>query len=125
LQDAAVLFTQNPKCSIFNYAPFDTDSFRDFAARSVSQIEQAQEEAQLAVQNLPENVASSVQGAVAGFSLEQKQEREANKVYQDKLFAQPKYLTELSASGCRPSRRRPNFGEQDCIDCNQSLASNV
>ena len=111
LQDAAILFMQHPECSIFKYAPFNTNTFHTFAAQSISQIKLAQEEARLALQNLPENVASSVRGAVTGFSLEQKCEHEANKVYQDKLLAQLAYLTELSASGCRPSRRQSNFGE--------------
>ena len=107
LQDAAVLYMQNPGCSVFKYAPFNTDAFQSFVASSVSQIEQAQEEARLTLQNLPENVACSIRGAVAGFSLEQKCEREANKAYQDQLLAQLQYLTQLSASGCRLSRRQP------------------
>lgn len=94
---------QYPECSIFKYAPFNTDAFWNFAACSVSQIEQAEEEAQLTLQNLPDHVARSFWGAVAGFSLEQKHECEASKAYQDKLLAQLQYLTMLSASSCQPS----------------------
>ena len=113
LQDAAVLFMLYPECSIFKYAPFNTDTFRTFAARSVSQIEQAQEEARLALQNLPDNVASSVRGAITNFSLEQKREHKVNKVYREKLSTQLHHFAELSASSCRPSRCcQPNFGKQ-------------
>jgi hypothetical protein len=81
----------------------------------VSQIDLAEQEARLALQRLPENVASSVRGAVAGFSLEQQREHEANKIYYEKLLAQLKHLTELSANGCCPSRREPNFSKQLAI----------
>jgi hypothetical protein len=66
-------------------------------------------------------VASSVRGAITNFSLEQKCEHEVNKVYREKLSAQLHYFTELSASGCRPPRRQPNFGKQMMYIASQTL----
>jgi hypothetical protein len=60
LQDAAVLFMRYPQCSLFKYLPFSTPTFHDYASASVSRIDLAEQEARLALQRLPENVASSV-----------------------------------------------------------------
>jgi hypothetical protein len=82
--------------------PFNTPSFRPFAASAASQIELAEEGAHLALKNFPENIAFTVRSAVAALSLEQKREREATKSHQDKM----QYLT---ATGSRPSRSAPNL----------------
>jgi hypothetical protein len=71
LQDAAVLSTSHHGLPIFHYAPFNTPAFRTFADTSTAVMAQAEVDAKLALHNLPENVAHSFRGMVAGVTLEQ------------------------------------------------------
>lgn len=113
LQDAAVLYTKHPDCSIFKYAPFNTLAFREFAATAAAQITQAEEEARLAFQHLPEHLVQSLRGVVTGLSLEQKQEREENRAHQEQVQRQLEHFAQVLADG-RPhggrSRRVVSLG---------------
>ena len=71
LQDAAVLFTLDPTCGIFQFPLFRSQAFRTFAAMTTSVIEKAENDARLALQNLPEHYARSMQGFVASARLAQ------------------------------------------------------
>ncbi len=71
LQDAAVLSVSYPGLPIFQYAPFNTPAFHTFAKTSTAVMAQAEEDARLALHNLPENVAHSFRGMIAGVTLEQ------------------------------------------------------
>ena len=71
LQDAAVLSTSYHGLSILHYPPFNTSAFYTFAKSSTATIAQAEEDAQLALHNLPQNIAHSFRGMVAGVTLEQ------------------------------------------------------
>lgn len=66
LQDLAVIYTMNPHCYIFGYAPFNSPSFREYAIRSSLIISTANEEAERAVKQLPEAMASSMRGVING-----------------------------------------------------------
>ena len=71
LQDAAVLSTSYHGLSILHYPPFNTPAFYTFAKSSTAIIAQAEEDARLALHNLPQNIAHSFRGMVAGVTLEQ------------------------------------------------------
>jgi hypothetical protein len=71
LQDAAVLSMSHCELPIFSFSPFNTPAFHVFAKTSTAVMVQAEEDAQLALHNLPENIAYSFRGMIAGVTLEQ------------------------------------------------------
>jgi len=62
IQDAAVLCSVYPNLPIFRFAPFDTETFKTFSARSTQIIKNAESEARENLKNLPEQYAMSIQG---------------------------------------------------------------
>ncbi|KAJ7269115.1 hypothetical protein C8J57DRAFT_1609308 [Mycena rebaudengoi] len=92
VQDAAVLYTENPLASIFDTAPFNSPSFRNFSAASSAAIDAAEEVARLAFQNLPQHLVASLQGAMATQNLGFERERQ---VYQSQMNAMQSELGEL------------------------------
>jgi hypothetical protein len=70
LQDAALLFVNNPHADMFKYAPFNTPSFRQFALGSTAAIDAAEEQARVTLLNLPQEMAHSMHSVVANNSLE-------------------------------------------------------
>jgi hypothetical protein len=76
LQDAAVLFVQDPSCPIFRYSVFQTAAFRDFAAASQQALTDAEEKARLSFERLPDHLVKSLQGILTNSRLEQQQDRE-------------------------------------------------
>ena len=88
LQDAAVHYQSCPRCPLFSYAPFNTQQFRSFSAQSTIDIAKVEEEACLTFNHLPEHLVLSLQGAVSGISLEQRQEREMNEAHRLRMEEQ-------------------------------------
>jgi hypothetical protein len=79
IQDFAILFTKHPSCPIFKFPPFNSPCFRNFASQSSVRISAVEQQAKLALANLPEHIADPVRGAVSNFSLEQKREQDASR----------------------------------------------
>ena len=71
LQDMAVLSTSYSSLPLMAFAPFNTTSFRDFAASSAAIIHHAAEEARLQLQKLPDLYAQTFRGLVTSSTLEQ------------------------------------------------------
>jgi len=71
LQDAAVLYSKYPKCSIWSYAPFSSNEFRQYASSSIKVLEEAERNAKRQFEQLPEKIAVSFQGAVQTFDIKQ------------------------------------------------------
>jgi hypothetical protein len=92
VQDAAVLYTENPLASIFATAPFNSPSFRNFSAASSAAINAAEEVVRLAFQNLPQHLVASLQGAMATQNLGLEREHQ---VYQSQMNAMQSELGEL------------------------------
>lgn len=70
VQDAALLFVDSPHATLFKYAPFNSPVFREFAAASTANIVAAEEQARVALQNLPQQMAQTMQGILTGHALE-------------------------------------------------------
>jgi Centromere DNA-binding protein complex CBF3 subunit, domain 2 len=104
LQDVAILYTMFPHANIFSYPPFCSPVFRDFAATSVARIKEIEEEAQLAFKNLPENLVTSLRGAVTTVQLENRKADDENKARLDALqgsvLQMSRALNQLG--GCQP-----------------------
>ncbi|PPR03299.1 hypothetical protein CVT24_012607 [Panaeolus cyanescens] len=64
VQDAAVLYQENPECPIFEFAPFNSDLFRSFAQETVKNIYDAEEHRRQYLQNLPANMQESFRGSL-------------------------------------------------------------
>jgi Centromere DNA-binding protein complex CBF3 subunit, domain 2 len=113
LQDAAILYTMFPDANIFCYPPFCSPIFRDFAGTSVARIKEIEEEARLAFKNLPENLVTSLRGAVATVQLENKKADDENKArldaLQDSVLQMSSAINQLG--GCQPYRRRSRSGK--------------
>jgi hypothetical protein len=88
IQDMAVLYTQTPDAPIFKTAPFNSITFREFAATSTSAIHLAEEAARLAFQNLPEHLVASMRGALATQNLGFERERHGYKTQMEAMQTQ-------------------------------------
>ena len=76
LQDAAVLFSHDPTCPVFQHSIFHTAAFHRFSATSQLMLAEAEERARLAFRNLPDNLVRSFRGVLADMRMEQQQDRE-------------------------------------------------
>ncbi|GLB45440.1 hypothetical protein LshimejAT787_2201030 [Lyophyllum shimeji] len=70
LQDAAILFVNNPHASIFKYAPFNSSAFHTFASTSTATIAAAEENTRLALHNLPRQMVQTLEGVLTGHALQ-------------------------------------------------------
>lgn len=73
-QDCALLYTEYPDCPLFRHAPFTYPSFIDFAARAAATIRNAEENARLAFNNLPDRMARTMQGYATELLMKQEQQ---------------------------------------------------
>lgn len=73
LQDAAVLYSKHPECSIWNFKPFNTPAFSEFACTSVAVLEMAELEVKRRLECLPETVATLMRGIVEAMEIQQNQ----------------------------------------------------
>jgi hypothetical protein len=71
LQDAAVLSSSYGSLPFLAFLPFNTAAFQTFASSSTAIIHQADEEARLQLQNLPDQYAHTFKGLVTSSALEQ------------------------------------------------------
>ncbi|GBE83282.1 hypothetical protein SCP_0503300 [Sparassis crispa] len=76
LQDAAILCTMQPSAPVFAFAPFNTPAFHTFASQAMPAIREAEEQARMAYQNLPEHLICSLRGATTDVLMEQKRQHE-------------------------------------------------
>ncbi|KAF8195181.1 hypothetical protein K438DRAFT_2126985 [Mycena galopus ATCC 62051] len=95
VQDFAILFTKYPTCPVFKLPPFNSPTFRHFAAQSSARIVAAEDKAKLALANLPRSVAETFRGAVTNFSLEQKREQDASRAYMEGLHQKISLVSDL------------------------------
>ena len=75
LQDCAILFAKYPSCAMFRYPPFDSPTFRKFAASALSVVDQAEEDVRHALKNLPEHVAATFRGLATDIKMDQHSQR--------------------------------------------------
>jgi hypothetical protein len=80
LQDAAILFTENPASPIFQFSIFKTPAFRGFAASSKAIISDAEEKCRMALDKLPDHLVRTLRGVLSDTRMEQQQEREAHRL---------------------------------------------
>lgn len=92
LQDGAILYKKYPNTALFNYPPFNSLEFWQFATASVNRLAQIEAEANLALKNLPQNLVRGFQGAMAGISLAQRAERDETRAYIQRLESQIQLL---------------------------------
>jgi hypothetical protein len=100
LQDCAVLFAGHPELPVFQFKPFSTPVFREFAAGLVESVTRAEQEARLAFQNLPQHLIWSLRGLVTTLTLEQQAQCVENEALhaevQKHLESQSVLLAELA-----------------------------
>jgi len=75
LQDAAILLSKYPKCALWTYVPFNMPEFKAFTQSSTTILQQAEEEARLKLERLPETVATSMRGIVETMEVWQNQDQ--------------------------------------------------
>lgn len=88
LQDSAILYKKYPDSPLFNYPPFNSLVFRQFATVSVARLAEIEAQASLRLKNLPQNLVRGFQGAIAGVSLAQRVERDETRAYIECLECQ-------------------------------------
>lgn len=64
LKDMHKVLAQDPASFIYSCAPFNSPLFRQFAADASAMLEESENNARLALQNLPVNVAQTFEGAI-------------------------------------------------------------
>ncbi|KAF6753507.1 hypothetical protein DFP72DRAFT_849133 [Ephemerocybe angulata] len=77
LQDMAIMASQHPDLFLLHFAPFNTNSFREFASQSTAIINTVEGEAKANLKHLPEQYAASVSGALRSTMIKQEQHRHA------------------------------------------------
>ena len=60
---------------MFRYPPFNTPTFRNFAATSLSVVDRVEEEVRHALKNLPEHVAATFRGLATDIKMDQHSQR--------------------------------------------------
>lgn len=98
LQDAAVLFTLQPSCPIFGFAPFRSRAFHDFALKLTQVIQQANEDSRLALQHLPHQYAQSMHGFVLTTRLTQENASHAHSEQLAEMRLQISHLEMLASA---------------------------
>lgn len=114
LQDAAVLYSQHPQCRIFDYRPFNTKIFREFAASSTAAITHAESKARLAYENMPEHLVAGLRGTYSDLRLEQRKEQDENTRRLNQLSQQFSNLESMLSQllqASQPSTRRSRKGD--------------
>jgi hypothetical protein len=114
IQDAAILFTQDPNCPIFQYSVFRSASFRTFAAGSQLALADAEEKARLAFENLPGHLVRSLRGVLTDTRMEQQQDREEHRLQlsaMEERFTRVEVLLETLV-GSKGRRRGGKTGER-------------
>ncbi|KAK7024129.1 hypothetical protein R3P38DRAFT_3270510 [Favolaschia claudopus] len=111
VQDAAVLYVRHPTAAIFQYPPFNSSPFRNFATQSTAAIAKAEKEVALALEKLPQNIANTFNAAMSRLAIDQEIERQTNQVYQDDLKSKLSVLQDLiEQGGSRPKKKRKTDG---------------
>jgi hypothetical protein len=110
LQDAVVLFMQDPTFPIFHHSIFQSTTFHTFAAASQLALADAEEKARLAFEHLPDHLIRSLRGVLANTRMEQQQDREEHHRQlsaMDERFLRVKTLlgTLAGARGCGQQQR--------------------
>ncbi|KAF7797743.1 hypothetical protein EIP86_008943 [Pleurotus ostreatoroseus] len=112
VQDMAVLYLSRPQALIFIFSPFNTLNFRQFALGAKLKIDAAEETARLRLQNLPENLVRSVQGAMTNMDLKLEQDRKASAARLATLETNLDGLKELLTEAfAKPSQKRRRMSE--------------
>jgi Centromere DNA-binding protein complex CBF3 subunit, domain 2 len=76
LQDAAVLFSQDPSCPIFQCSIFCSAAFHSFAKSALPTLADAEERARLALEQLPDHLIRALRGLLTDMRVEQQQNLE-------------------------------------------------
>lgn len=105
LQDAALLYTHNSTCAVWNYAPFNQPQFRSFASASTNIIIAAEQRARAAYEKLPERFAESLRGVTTGFAVDQHRYHEKLDTRLASLEDMVKTLASRQASAPTRSRK--------------------
>lgn len=119
VQDAAVLYTQYPNAPIFQYPPFNSRLFRDFASTSTAVIAKAEQDVAMALEKLPQTIANTFKATMARLAIDQELERESSKAYQDEIRERIVLLQELVENGgtSRSTKRRKVAEAGKLSDC--------
>lgn len=95
LQDCAILYSKYPSCPMFRCAPFNTATFRCFAATSLSIVDHAEEEVRHALKNLPEHVAATFRGLATDIKMDQRTQRIDSEARWDAVDSRLNQVTDL------------------------------
>jgi hypothetical protein len=80
---------------MFHYPPFNTPTFRNFAATSLSVVDRAEEEVRHALKNLPEHVAATFRGLATDIKMDQHSQRADTEARWDAVDGRLDHLTGL------------------------------
>ncbi|KAJ7749846.1 hypothetical protein DFH07DRAFT_961631 [Mycena maculata] len=105
LQDCALLHTKYPQLPLFSYLPFNSATFREFAAASAARISDVETSGHLAVKNLLQTLVRSFQGAVSSLTMAQHAARDELRAQMLSLEAQIQALALRINDVDRPQRR--------------------
>lgn len=106
VQDAALLYAQDPSYALWDFTPFNMPEFRAFAVSAPAIVLGAEERTRAAFQNLPEQYAASVRGVTTNFFLEQQLHHSVLDTRLDRLEASLHVLQESMAHSSRWSASR-------------------
>jgi hypothetical protein len=105
LQDGALLYSKYPHLPLWQYPPFNSREFREFAATSVDVIAEVEARGLLAVKNLPQTLVRGFQGAISSLSMAQQLSRDEARGYVLGLDAKILVLTQQFQDGGGSNKR--------------------
>lgn len=106
LQDAALLFVNNPHAAVLKYPPFNTSSFHEFASGSVTAIDAAEQQSRLALRNLPRQMEQSMRGILTTNSLEMQQIQNTHQAELQGVREEVSFIRNAIEILAGPKRRR-------------------
>ncbi|SJL08292.1 uncharacterized protein ARMOST_11655 [Armillaria ostoyae] len=103
---AAVLYAKYPNCPLFDYYPFNTALFHSFAMSSIPSLNAAEQEGHHRLENLPEQISSSLRGIVTTFALENQKLNQALQEQCSMLKVMESCLITQDTNQTGPRKRR-------------------
>jgi hypothetical protein len=124
LQDCAILFSKYPSCPMFRCAPFNSSIFCNFAATSMSVVNQAEEDVRHALKNLPEHIAATFRGLATDMKMDQHSQRIDTEARWDAVDSRLDQVTGLLQMliGAKSSKRGRNTNAGNVFNPHLHLA---
>ncbi|KAJ3925464.1 MAG: hypothetical protein NXY57DRAFT_63592 [Lentinula lateritia] len=121
---AALIYVTHPDCRVFNYAPFDSTTFREWAKTSKATVDAAEKAAREAFKNIPANIISSIHGVLVTERIES--ERRFQALRRDLLLVTlPGKPTEIKKRSRKRKRESSTLSIEESLTTSTNVSSTL